>query len=114
QAAIHRIQPFEQTRALTDLVRTRGIERVSFDLIYGLPFQSEESIARTLDAVLALEPDRIALYAYAHVTWVAKQQRGFERGDLPGPEQRIRILATAIERLVEAGYRSIGMDHFAK
>ncbi|MEZ4331248.1 MAG: oxygen-independent coproporphyrinogen III oxidase [Myxococcota bacterium] len=114
QAAIHRIQPFEQTRALTEQVRARGIERVSFDLIYGLPFQTEASIARTLDAVLSLEPDRIALYAYAHVTWVAKQQRGFERGDLPGPEQRVRILATAIARLVAAGYRSVGMDHFAR
>ncbi len=114
QAAIRRIQPFEQTRALTLAARARGIERVNFDLIYGLPHQSEASFGRTLDAVLSLEPDRLALYAYAHVTWIAKQQRGFERGDLPSPRQRMRIMWLAIRRLVEAGYRSIGMDHFAK
>jgi oxygen-independent coproporphyrinogen-3 oxidase len=114
QAAIHRIQPFEQTRALTLAARARGIERVSFDLIYGLPHQTEASFGRTLDAVLSLEPDRLALYAYAHVTWIAKQQRGFERGDLPGPRLRMRIMSLAIRRLVEAGYRYVGMDHFAK
>lgn len=114
QAAIHRIQPFEQTRALTELVRERGIERVSFDLVYGLPHQTDATMGRTLDAVLSLAPDRIALYAYAHVTWVAKQQRGFERGDLPSPELRMAILSTAIERLTAAGYRAVGMDHFAR
>lgn len=114
QAAIHRIQPFEQTRSLTLAARARGLSRVSFDLIYGLPHQTEASFARTLDAVLSLEPDRLALYAYAHVTWVAKQQRGFERGDLPGPRLRMRILTLAIRRLVDAGYRYVGMDHFAK
>lgn len=114
QAAIHRIQPFEQTRALTLAARARGIERVSFDLIYGLPHQTEESFDRTLDAVLSLVPDRLALYAYAHVTWIAKQQRGFERRDLPGPRLRMRIMTRAIRRLVAAGYRSIGMDHFAR
>ncbi|MCW5738115.1 MAG: oxygen-independent coproporphyrinogen III oxidase [Enhydrobacter sp.] len=114
QAAIHRIQPFEQTRALTIAARARGIERVSFDLIYGLPHQTEESFDRTLDAVLSLEPDRLALYAYAHVTWIAKQQRGFERSDLPGPRLRMRIMMRAIRRLTLAGYRYIGMDHFAK
>ncbi|MBK7948929.1 MAG: oxygen-independent coproporphyrinogen III oxidase [Deltaproteobacteria bacterium] len=114
QAAIHRIQPFEQTRDLTELVRARGIERVSFDLVYGLPHQTDVTMGRTLDAVLSLAPDRIALYAYAHVTWVAKQQRGFERGDLPGPDLRMRILSTAIERLTAAGYRAVGMDHFAR
>ncbi len=114
QAAIHRIQPFEQTRDLTLAARARGIERVSFDLIYGLPHQTEASFDRTLDAVLSLEPDRLALYAYAHVTWIAKQQRGFERRDLPGPRLRLRIMLRAIRRLTQAGYRSIGMDHFAK
>lgn len=114
QAAIHRIQPIEQTRALTEQLRARGIERVGFDLIYGLPHQNEQSLARTLDAVLALEPDRIALYAYAHVTWIARQQRGFERGDLPGPELRMRLASLALRRLSAAGYRAIGMDHFAR
>ncbi|MEZ4354280.1 MAG: oxygen-independent coproporphyrinogen III oxidase [Myxococcota bacterium] len=113
QAAIHRIQPFEQTRALTEGARARGIERVNFDLIYGLPHQTVETFARTLDEVLSARPDRIALYGYAHVTWVAKQQRGFERGDLPDPRRRLEIFLSAIRRLIGAGYRAIGMDHFA-
>ncbi len=113
QAAIHRIQPFEQTRALTEASRARGIERVNYDLIYGLPHQTVSSFEETLDLVLSARPDRIALYGYAHVTWVAKQQRGFERGDLPDPQRRMRIFLSAIRRLLDSGYRSIGMDHFA-
>lgn len=114
QAAIHRIQPFEQTRSLTELARARGIQHVNFDLIYGLPHQTEASFERTLDEVLSAQPDRIALYGYAHVTWVARQQRGFERDDLPGPDRRLRIQLVAIRKLMEAGYRFVGMDHFAK
>jgi len=113
QAAIHRIQPFEQTRALTEASRARGIERVNYDLIYGLPHQTVGSFEETLDDVLSARPDRIALYGYAHVTWVAKQQRGFERGDLPDPRRRMQIFLSAIRRLLDSGYRSIGMDHFA-
>ncbi len=113
QAAIHRIQPFEQTRALTEASRVRGIERVNYDLIYGLPHQTVGSFEETLDDVLSARPDRIALYGYAHVTWVAKQQRGFERGDLPDPRRRMQIFLSAIRRLLDSGYRSIGMDHFA-
>ncbi len=113
QAAIHRIQPFEQTRALTEASRDRGIERVNYDLIYGLPHQTVASFDETLDDVLSARPDRIALYGYAHVTWVAKQQRGFERGDLPDPRRRMQIFLSAIRRLLDSGYRSIGMDHFA-
>ena len=113
QAAIHRIQPFEQTRALTEASRARGIERVNYDLIYGLPHQTVASFEETLDDVLSARPDRIALYGYAHVTWVAKQQRGFERGDLPDPRRRMEIFLSAIRRLLDAGYRSVGMDHFA-
>jgi oxygen-independent coproporphyrinogen-3 oxidase len=113
QQAIHRIQPFEMTRRLAEGARARGFESVNFDLIYGLPYQTEESFTRTLDEILQVRPDRIALYAYAHVTWVAKQQRGFERGDLPDPATRIRIMVMATLRLLDAGYRPIGMDHFA-
>lgn len=114
QEAIHRIQPFEMTRALSDAARARGIERVNFDLIYGLPHQTEASFERTLDDVISAEPDRIALYGYAHVAWIAKQQRGFEKFDLPTPGLRVRIQLLAIRRLLDAGYRFIGMDHFAK
>jgi oxygen-independent coproporphyrinogen-3 oxidase len=113
QEAIHRIQSFEQTLWLTEVARKAGIERVNYDLIYGLPHQTVATFAETLDAVLTARPDRIALYGYAHVTWVAKQQRGFERGDLPDTARRLEIFLSAIQRLADAGYRAIGMDHFA-
>jgi oxygen-independent coproporphyrinogen-3 oxidase len=113
QEAIHRIQPASQTAALVEQARRRGFASVNFDLIYGLPYQTEHSFARTLDEVLQLRPDRLALYSYAHVTWVAKQQRGFERKDLPNAQTKIRIMVSAIRRFLEAGYLHIGMDHFA-
>jgi oxygen-independent coproporphyrinogen-3 oxidase len=114
QQAIHRIQPIEQTRHLVEASRAAGFTGVNFDLIYGLPYQTEESFARTLEQVFELAPDRIALYSYAHVTWLAKQQRGFERKDLPGPSTKLRIMLEAIQHFLDAGYRFIGLDHFAK
>jgi oxygen-independent coproporphyrinogen-3 oxidase len=114
QQAIHREQPAAVTAALVERARAAGFGSVNLDLIYGLPFQREESFARTLDTVLAMQPDRIALYSYAHVTWVAKQQRGFERQDLPDAPTKLGILLLAIRRLLAAGYVYIGMDHFAK
>jgi oxygen-independent coproporphyrinogen-3 oxidase len=114
QQAIHRVQGPADTARLVERARGLGFSSVSFDLIYGLPFQSVESVLRTLDEVVAIAPDRIALYAYAHVTWIAKQQRGFEREDLPAPGTRLRILVAAIRRLLAAGYVHVGLDHFAK
>lgn len=113
QEAIHRIQPASMTADLVEGARRAGFASVNLDLIYGLPFQREESFERTLDTVIAIGPDRIALYSYAHVTWVAKQQRGFERQDLPDAATKLRILLLAIRRLLRAGYVYIGMDHFA-
>jgi oxygen-independent coproporphyrinogen-3 oxidase len=114
QQAIHREQSVEETAALVQKARALGFESVNFDLIYGLPFQTVASFERTLASVAALAPDRIALYAYAHVTWVAKQQRGFERTDLPAPKTRLRILLAAIQRLLAAGFDYVGLDHFAR
>lgn len=114
QAAIHRVQSVEETADLVARARDAGFASVSFDLIYGLPFQTLESMARTLDSVLAIGPDRIALYAYAHVTWVAKQQRGFERHDLPEPKLRLRLQLEAFRRILRSGYVHVGMDHFAR
>lgn len=114
QAAIHRVQGVADTAALVTRAREIGFASVGFDLIYGLPFQSVASIERTLDHVVAIAPDRIALYGYAHVTWVAKQQRGFERHDLPSPPERLRIQLAAIRKLLAAGYEPVGMDHYAR
>jgi oxygen-independent coproporphyrinogen-3 oxidase len=113
QEAVHRIQPFETTRELVERARAAGFASVNFDLIYGLPYQTERSFAATLDAVLDLAPDRIALYSYAHVTWLAKQQRGFEKQDLPSAPTKLRIFLGAIGRFLDAGYRFVGLDHFA-
>jgi len=114
QQAVHRIQPADKTGALVATARRHGFESVNFDLIYGLPYQRPETFARTLDTVMELAPDRIALYSYAHVTWVAKQQRGFERKDLPDAETKLAIMLLAIRRFLDAGYCFIGLDHFAK
>jgi len=114
QEAIHRVQSYEETAELVVQSRAAGFESVNFDLIYGLPYQTEESFGRTLDRVLDVSPDRLALYSYAHVTWVAKQQRGFERKDLPPAEAKMRIFFSALRRLLDAGYCFIGLDHFAK
>jgi oxygen-independent coproporphyrinogen-3 oxidase len=113
QEAVHRIQPVEETARLVDLSRRAGFESVNFDLIYGLPYQTEEGFGRTLDRLFEIGPDRIALYSYAHVTWVAKQQRGFERKDLPDAAAKFRIMLLAIRRFLEEGYQFIGLDHFA-
>jgi oxygen-independent coproporphyrinogen-3 oxidase len=114
QEAIHRIQPADETGKLVESARRSGFESVNFDLIYGLPYQTPETFARTLDTVMDLAPDRIALYSYAHVTWVAKQQRGFERKDLPAAETKLAIMLLSIRRFLAAGYCFIGLDHFAK
>jgi oxygen-independent coproporphyrinogen-3 oxidase len=114
QESVHRIQPADMTGRLAESARRAGFESVNFDLIYGLPYQTAETFSRTLDTVMELGPDRIALYSYAHVTWVAKQQRGFERKDLPDASTKIAIMLLAIRRFLEAGYLFIGLDHFAR
>jgi oxygen-independent coproporphyrinogen-3 oxidase len=114
QDAIHRIQPIGPTRALVSKLRSMGISGIGFDLIYGLPFQRRASFERTLDTVIELAPDRIALYSYAHVTEVARQQRSFERKDLPGPELKLELFTLALRRLLSAGYVYVGLDHFAR
>ncbi len=113
QRAIRRIQSREQTQLLAEQARALGFLSVNFDLIYGLPHQTLDSFGETLGSVISMRPDRVALYSYAHVTWVSKQQRGFERRHLPGAREKVALLLLAIERMREAGYRFIGLDHFA-
>jgi oxygen-independent coproporphyrinogen-3 oxidase len=114
QKAVHRIQPVELTRRTVAEARASGFRSVNFDLIYGLPKQTLDSFNRTLDQVIALDPDRIALYSYAHLPTVFKPQRRIMRADLPSAEAKLQILTLAIGRLTRAGYLYIGMDHFAK
>jgi oxygen-independent coproporphyrinogen III oxidase len=113
QEAVHRIQPFEMTRDLLLSARRLGFESINVDLIYGLPYQTPESFAHTVDQIIGLSPDRIALFSYAHVPWLKKQQGSFI-GHLPEGLVKFEIFRTGLLRFVEAGYLYIGMDHFAK
>jgi oxygen-independent coproporphyrinogen-3 oxidase len=114
QHAVHRVQSEEETRRSIDEARANGFRSVNLDLIYGLPKQSLDSFDTTLERVLALDPDRIALYNYAHLPTVFKPQRRIREEDLPSPEAKLQILTLAIGRLTRSGYLYIGMDHFAK
>jgi oxygen-independent coproporphyrinogen-3 oxidase len=113
QRAINRIQPASQTGEAVAAAREAGMRSVNLDLIYGLPKQNPESFARTLESVTALRPERIALYAYAHLPERFKAQRQISASDLPAPPVKLALLGTAIRELTQAGYRYIGMDHFA-
>jgi oxygen-independent coproporphyrinogen-3 oxidase len=114
QAAVHRLQSEEETRRAIAEARASGFRSVNLDLIYGLPRQTLDGFNRTLDSVLALEPERIALYAYAHLPERFPAQRRIAEAELPSAETRLQILAHAIGRLTRAGYVYVGMDHFAR
>lgn len=115
QRAVNRIQSEAETRAVVEAARGAGFHSVSVDLIYGLPHQSVESFARTLDRVLeALAPDRLSVFNYAHLPERFLPQRRIRAEDLPSPAEKLRILELAITRLTAAGYVHIGMDHFAR
>jgi len=113
QKTIHRIQPFELTGGLIKSARDLGFESINVDLIYGLPYQTAETFAHTVDQILELAPDRVALFSYAHVPWLKKQQGSFA-GHLPEGMQKFEIFRTGLLKFLEAGYLYIGMDHFAK
>jgi len=113
QKAIHRIQPFELTRDLLLAARDLGFDSINVDLIYGLPFQTPERFAHTVDQILQLAPDRVALFSYAHVPWLKKQQGSFAV-HLPEGLQKFEIFRTGLLQFLDAGYLYIGMDHFAK
>ena len=114
QRAVNRIQSEEQTLGIIDAARGAGFESISLDLIYGLPFQSVESFDQTLTRVIGVSPDRISVFNYAHLPHLFKTQRQIDESALPLPEEKLRIFRHAIERLTDAGYVYIGMDHFAK
>jgi oxygen-independent coproporphyrinogen-3 oxidase len=114
QKAVHRIQSEQVTRRVIEEARAAGMRSVNLDLIYGLPKQTLDGFDVTLEKVLALDPDRVALYSYAHMPRMFKPQRRISESELPSPETRLQILTLAIGRLTRAGFLYIGMDHFAK
>jgi oxygen-independent coproporphyrinogen-3 oxidase len=115
QEAIHRIQPREMTQQAMDWMRELGFGSINLDLIYGLPHQTPESFNETLDTVLAMKPDRLAVFSYAHVPWIKPAQKILEEKILPAPETKLEVLKLVIEKLTAGGqYVYIGMDHFAR
>jgi oxygen-independent coproporphyrinogen-3 oxidase len=115
QLAIHRWQPQAANQRSVDLLRSSGVRSINFDLIYGLPCQSEASFARTLDDVLTLGPDRLSVFSYAHVPWLKPSQKIFEHRDqIASPELKLALFGLAHARLTAAGFVDIGLDHFAR
>ncbi|WP_253446981.1 oxygen-independent coproporphyrinogen III oxidase [Halomonas sp. Y3] len=113
QKAVNRVQSEEDVVSLVHAAREAGFESVSVDLIYGLPLQTVASFDATLDKIIALRPDRIATYSYAHLPELFKAQRLIRPEDMPPPERKLELLELTIRRLTAAGYVYIGMDHFA-
>ncbi len=113
QQEIHRVQPFEMTRDLINDARALGFDSINVDLIYGLPYQTMDTFAATVDQVLTLAPDRVAMFSYAHVPWLKKQQGSF-MNHLPEGMEKFLIVRIGLERFIGGGYDYIGMDHFAR
>jgi len=114
QQAINRIQTFEQTKSVVDAVRARGVRSVNCDIVYGLPYQTMETLENTVRDIVSLAPGRVALFGYAHVPWMKKHQQMIPDESLPDGQARFELMSRASEMLVEAGYDAIGIDHFAK
>ncbi|UXT57301.1 oxygen-independent coproporphyrinogen III oxidase [Agrobacterium fabrum] len=114
QKTINRIQSFQQTKSVVDAVRARGVHSVNCDILYGLPFQTCETLKKTVGQIVSLNPDRVALFGYAHVPWMKKHQSLIPEDALPDIAERYRQMTMAGEMLKQAGYRAVGIDHFAK
>ena len=114
QKEIHRIQPYDLTKAAVDLARKYGIKSINIDLIYGLPYQTFESFQKTLQEAFTLNPDRLAVFNYAHVPWMKKTMRKFDETTLPAPDVKLQIFQYTIDFFESNGYKMVGMDHFAK
>lgn len=114
QEAIHRIQPYDMNARVVEMLRGAGIDRINFDLMYGLPDQSVADVERTVDLAVDLGPDRVAVFGYAHVPWMKSHQKMIREDALPGAEERFDQAEAAAARLVSHGYRRIGLDHFAR
>jgi oxygen-independent coproporphyrinogen-3 oxidase len=113
QEAVNRVQSEGSTRDLVESARGAGIHSINIDLIYGLPLQTVASFARSVEAVIGMRPDRVAVYSFAHVPWIRGNQKRIRPEDLPPAGQKLQLFIEARERFLAAGYRQIGMDHFA-
>ncbi len=113
QKAVHRIQPYEMTRDIIQAGRRLGFDSINVDVIYGLPYQTAQSFGESVDQVIGLGPDRVAMFSYAHVPWLKKQQGSFVKY-LPEGMEKFRIFQTGLARFLAAGYLYIGLDHFAR
>ncbi|NOZ89728.1 MAG: oxygen-independent coproporphyrinogen III oxidase [Epsilonproteobacteria bacterium] len=114
QKEIHRIQPLVLTKSAVELARRYGIESINTDFIYGLPYQTLESFKRTLEQSVELNPDRVAVFNYAHVPWLMRTMRKFDETTLPTPDVKLQIFKHTIDFFENRGYKMVGMDHFAK
>ncbi len=114
QKEIHRVQPLELTKKAVELARRYGIESINTDFIYGLPFQTLETFKKTLELSTQLNPDRVAVFNYAHVPWLKRTMRKFDETTLPSPDVKLQIFKYTIDFFESNGYKMVGMDHFAK
>lgn len=114
QTAVHRVQPYDITKEAMELARKYNMISVNVDLIYGLPYQSLETFNETLKLAVTLDPDRFAVFNYAHVPWLKKTMRKIDETTLPRPDEKLAIMKYTIDFMQENGYKMIGMDHFAK
>ncbi len=114
QVAVHRVQPYDITKKAMDLARKYNMISVNVDLIYGLPFQTLETFKETLEKVITLNPNRFAVFNYAHVPWLKKTMRKIDETTLPRPDVKLQIMQYTIKFMESHGYKMIGMDHFAK
>lgn len=114
QVAVNRVQPIEETREIIEACRDANAQSINVDLIYGLPFQTVDSFEKTLDAIIEISPDRLSVFNYAHMPHLFKPQRRINAEDLPPPGEKLEILKLSIQKLTDAGYVYVGMDHFAK
>ncbi len=114
QAAIGREQSFETTRDIVEGLRKRGINSINMDMVYGLPYQDSKALGQTVSQIIELDPDRVALFGYAHVPWMAKRQKMIPEDSLPGPFERFDLFNQAHEAFKAAGHVPLGIDHFAK
>ncbi len=114
QKAVNRMQPESLTHQMFQWSRDLGIKSINIDLIYGLPLQTTKTFKTTLDKVIELSPERIAVFNFAYVPWMKPHQKLIQQDQLPSPEEKLRLLQLSINTLIDAGYIYVGMDHFAK